>query len=158
VVSKCWQPLVQKNLVDDSDARVLREVAWVLGSLAVSPLMGSMPQRWMSAIPYVVDVPYHIGVTAVAAKQYTIAIEALSRLSWTAEAQKSLPSQLIALVAHFHAAGPSAGRTAREFLDKLHRTPDAIRSAAENASAEFTRNCDYSTADAIGIFLGTYCR
>lgn len=156
VVEKCWQLLVPKKLVDDWDGRVLREVAGVLGSLAVSPLLGSMPQRWMSAIPYVVDVPYQVGMAAIVATEYRIAIEALSRISGTAEAKNTLPPQLIALVARFHAAGPSAGRTAREFLDKLDRTPAAIREATESASVEFTRNCDYATADAIGTFLETY--
>jgi hypothetical protein len=156
VITKCWKLLVQKNLVEDADATLLKEVAGVLGSLAVSSLLGSMPQRWMSSIPYVLDVPYEVGVTAIRAQQYPIAIEALARISWTAEAQHTLPPQMIALVAHFDGAGPSAGRTAREFLDKLGHSPDAIRAAAVSAASWFAGEGDYATADAIGTFLEAY--
>lgn len=156
VVTKVWGQLVQQNLVDDHDADVLREVVRTLGSVAVSPQMGSMPLRWMSSIPYVLDVPYSIGATAVRAGAYTIAVDALSRLSWTAEAAKSLPPELIALIAHFQGAGPSAGRTARDFLDRLKYSAHDVRVAAETAAEEFRVKADYATADAIGAFLESY--
>lgn len=158
VVRKCWNVLVQRGLTGDQDARVLKEVAAVLGALAVSQHMEATALRWMSTIPGVVDVPHRIGAAAVHVGHFPVAIEALDRLSRIAAAQRALPKEFIALAAHFTAAGPSAARTAQEFTARLGYSLEAIRAAAENAAAEFRETGDYTTADAIEAVLAQYAR
>lgn len=157
VIGKVWQSLVQRGFTADQDAKVLREVAASLGREAVSQRFGSTALRWMSSIPHVVDVPYQIGIVAIQAGQFSAAIEALSRLSWIAEAEGAVPKELIGMYAHFHASGRSASRTVHDFIDRLGLSAAEVRAAAGVAAADFEDGGDYPTADAIGSFLDGYC-
>lgn len=158
VIEGSWQTILKLDLFKDNDADFIKNAACELGSLAVTRQLESVALRWISTFPWdldvplVIEVPYRIGAAAIGQGQGSVAVAALSRMKLIAGVREQLPKELIALVAHFHAAGPAAAQTARHFIDKLKRSPEEVRMAAGKAAHDFREDGDYATADAIESF------
>jgi|GEM_PF-5266810 len=148
MIGSLWGRLCALGLDAEWDAGMLAEAVLSIGLSAVRDGLDGVALRCMVTIP-TVELPFRIGFAALQEQRFELAISALSRLEVTAEAQRSLSPELLALMAQFFAAGASAAEYASAVAERLRIIDGDIQAAATRAARRFASVGDFASADTV---------
>jgi hypothetical protein len=144
--------LLIERLANESDAIVTIHVASRLGEIAVAIKSDAAAFQALSVAEDVPQLAFRIGREAVKAERFRVAVTCLTRLDAIRERTRSVPKELVALVAQFHAAGGSA----RAFAEGA---VSALSSAIlVTAYSEYYEEGDFTIADQVQTLRATTTR
>lgn len=151
LVRRCWGRLQPSELCLAADRKAVVEIACVVSELAVANCSAMVAAACVDTVVDEPRVSFKLGVAALQAELFPVAVAALSRLETLAESNGSALRLLLALAARFETHGESATRVANECRARLGQSAAQLADAAKEAVASFYRMSDFANADLVRL-------
>jgi hypothetical protein len=152
VIEEIWMAVQRRQMFENKkDGATMKETAAALGVAAVEFGRDTAALACINAIPNQERVFYRVGVAALRATRFRVALAALSKLEAIADRKQLLSKELIALSAYFSVAGVHASSVGRAFQSRLARTysRNEVHAAALRAADDFALIGEYEAADTV---------